>query len=462
MTIKRVFTGRNVVLGNGQPQPATVIVDVTEGRILDVLDRVSARSDFPDIRDVHWIDVDDQYLIPGLVDAHVHLNEPGRTDWEGFWTGTRAAASGGVTTLVDMPLNSIPPTTTVANLEEKRNAARGQCWTDVAFWGGVIPKNQAHLRPLVDAGVRGFKCFLIESGVDEFPCVTEDDLRLAMDELTNTSTVLCFHAELDKARRTSSAPDGADPTLYSTFLASRPQQLEVDAIALITALHKEYPSLRLHIVHLSASEALPLVRAAKQAGLPLTVETCFHYLALAAQHIPHGRPEFKCCPPIREDANREALWEALLDGTIDCVVSDHSPCVAALKKLDDGDVMRAWGGISTLGLGLSLLWTEARKRGVGIGKVVDWLCVRTARHAGLEGRKGKIQAGYDADLVVWDPDAEIKVTKGSLNFKNKLTPYEGLTLRGKVERTYLRGRLTYDAGGSASGFDGLEPVGALL
>ncbi|KAM5541854.1 hypothetical protein V8D89_004583 [Ganoderma adspersum] len=467
MSIKRVFTGRNVVLGDGQPQPATVIVDVTEGKILDVLNTVSVRSDLPGVRDVDWIDVGDKYLIPGIIDAHVHLNEPGRTDWEGFWTGTRAAASGGVTTLVDMPLNSIPPTTTVANLEQKRNAAQGQCWTDVAFWGGVIPKNQAHLRPLVDAGVRGFKCFLIESGVDEFPCVTEDDLRLTMDELTNTSTVLCFHAELDKARDTSAAAPGAaegdaDPTLYSTFLASRPQQLEVDAIALITALHRQHPSLRLHIVHLSASDALPLVRAAKHAGLPLTVETCFHYLALAAQHIPHGRPEFKCCPPIRGDANREALWAALLDGTIDCVVSDHSPCVAALKRLDDGDIMGAWGGISTLGLGLSLLWTEARKRGVGIGRVVDWLCVRTARHAGLEGRKGKIQVGYDADLVVWDPDAETKVTKESLNFKNKLTPYEGLTLRGKVEKTFLRGRLAYDADGPAGGFGGLEPAGALL
>ncbi|PIL28242.1 hypothetical protein GSI_09654 [Ganoderma sinense ZZ0214-1] len=411
MTIKRVFTGRNVVLGDGQPQTATVIVDVTEGKILDVLNTVSVRSDLPEVRDDDWIDVGDKYLLPGIVDAHVHLNEPGRTDWEGFWTGTRAAASGGVTTLVDMPLNSIPPTTTVANLEEKRSAARGQCWTDVAFWGGVIPKNQAHLRPLVDAGVRGFKCFLIESGVDEFPCVTEHDLRLAMDELTNTSTVLCFHAELDTARTTSAAAaaDGADPTLYSTFLASRPQQLEVDAIALIAALHKQYPSLRLHIVHLSASAALPLVRAAKAAGLPLTVETCFHYLALAAQHVPPGRPEFKCCPPVRDAANREALWGALLDGTVDCVVSDHSPCVAALKRLDDGDVMQAWGGISTLGLGLSVLWTEARRRGVGIGRVVDWLCVRTARHAGLEGRKGKIQAGYDADLVVWDPDAETQV-----------------------------------------------------
>ncbi|EJF58144.1 allantoinase [Dichomitus squalens LYAD-421 SS1] len=460
MSTQRVFTGYNVVLSDGQPQPATLIVDLTTGKIVDILGRVSARTDFPDVGDADWIDAGGKFILPGIVDAHVHLNEPGRTDWEGFWSGTRAAASGGVTTIVDMPLNSIPPTTTVANLEEKRNAARGQCWTDVAFWGGVIPNNQAHMKQLVEAGVRGFKCFLIESGVEEFPCVNEDDLRLAMNELQNTSTVLCFHAELDKTASTVAAPADADPTLYSTFLASRPQQLEVDAIALITALHRQYPSLRLHIVHLSASDALPLIRAAKQSGLPLTVETCFHYLTLSAQHIPHGRPEFKCCPPIREEANREALWAALLDGTIDCVVSDHSPCVVSLKKVEEGDIMSAWGGISTLGLGLSLLWTEARKRGVGIDRLVDWLCVKTAKHAGLDDRKGTIQVGYDADLLVWDPDAETKVTKESLNFKNKLTPYKGLALRGRVDRTFLRGLLIYD--GAVNGFTDLEPVGALL
>ena len=225
----------------------------------------------------------------------------------------------------------------------------------------------------------------------------------------DTSTVLCFHAELENPSTHSAADSGGDPTHYSTFLISRPQQLEVDAIALITSLHARYPSLRLHIVHLSASSALPLIRAAKASGLPLTVETCFHYLTLAAQDIPAGRPEFKCCPAIRDSANREALWEALLDGTTDCVVSDHSPCVAELKKVDTGDVMGAWGGISTLGLGLSLLWTEGRKRGVSVWQIVDWVCVKTAKHAGLEDRKGQLKVGYDADIVIWDPEAEFMV-----------------------------------------------------
>ncbi|TFK84933.1 allantoinase [Polyporus arcularius HHB13444] len=459
-TSRAVFTGRNVVLGDGQPRAATVIADVDTGKIIDVLDRTSPRTDFPDVSDAYWTDAGNLYILPGIVDAHVHLNEPGRTDWEGFWTGTRAAASGGVTTVVDMPLNSIPPTTSVANLEAKLEAARGQCWTDVAFWGGVIPGNQAHLKPLVNAGVRGFKCFLIESGVDEFPCVNETDLRQAMHELKDSPTVLCFHAELDKSPEPTASADAADPTLYSTFLASRPQQLEVDAIALITALHREFPKLRLHIVHLSAAAALPLIRAAKQSGLPLTVETCFHYLTLSAQHIPHGRPEFKCCPPVREEANREALWEALLDGTIDCVVSDHSPCVASLKKMEEGDIMGAWGGISTLGLGLSLLWTEGRKRGVGIDRIVDWLSVQTAKHAGLSDRKGQLKVGYDADLIVWDPDAQTTVTKESLNFKNKLTPYEGLSLSGVVRRTYVRARLAYR--GPEDGFVDLKPIGEQL
>ncbi|EKM56279.1 uncharacterized protein PHACADRAFT_159854 [Phanerochaete carnosa HHB-10118-sp] len=458
MPSHRAFTSHNVVLpGHHQPVPATVIVDVSAGKITNVIQARSTKDQLPD---TDLIDVGDRFILPGLVDAHVHLNEPGRTDWEGFWTGTRAAISGGVTTVVDMPLNSIPPTTTVDNLDTKRSAAQGQCWCDVGFWGGVIPGNQTDLRPLLKAGVRGFKCFLIESGVEEFPCVNENDVVLAMDQIKDTSTVLCFHAELERPDTHKFDLHGKNLSSYDTFLTSRPEQLEVDAIELITRLHQRYPSLRLHIVHLSASSALPIVSAAKASGLPLTVETCFHYLTLTAEDIPMGRPEFKCCPPIREGSNREMLWEALMDGTIDCVVSDHSPCVSELKKMDTGDLMSAWGGISTLGLGLSLLWTESRRHGVNIEQIVDWLCVQTAKHAGLEKRKGQLDVGYDGDIVIWDPQAEFEVTKELLKFKNKLTPYEGLTLSGRVEQTFLRGQLVYDC--SAGGFVGENPVGQLL
>ncbi|KAI0308317.1 allantoinase [Multifurca ochricompacta] len=441
----RAYTGNRVLLPSSQvPQPATILVSAKTGKITRVYEERHVRTSFPDIADGHWVDTGDKYLLPGLVDAHVHLNEPGRTDWEGFWSGTRAAASGGVTTVVDMPLNSIPPTTTVEHLAVKRSAAREQCWTDVAFWGGVIPGNQDQLSNLVDAGVKGFKCFMIESGVEEFPCVSESDLRLAMSALKDTSSVLLFHAEVDD----HSAPAlPGDPTQYSTFLKSRPENFEVDAISRIINLQKEYPALRCHIVHLSAAHALPIIRSAKAAGQKLTIETCFHYLCLASDTIPDSRPEYKCCPPIRDAVNREALWAALLDGTIDYVVSDHSP----------GDIMGAWGGISTLGFGLSLLWTEGRKRNIPIGTILQWTSTKTADHAGLGDRKGKFAAGYDADFIIWD---QTFVTKESLQFKNKLTPYEGLALFGRVEQTILRGKPIYN--GIQGVFEGLEPSGVLL
>ncbi|KAJ7072305.1 allantoinase [Mycena amicta] len=464
----RTVTGRRVLLpGAAEARPATLTIDAEAGKIVAV-EHGWRESD---------IDAQDLVIIPGLVDAHVHLNEPGRTAWEatakstsvsrhissflqGFWTGTRAAAAGGVTCVVDMPLNSLPPTCSVANLNLKRAAATAQCFTDVAFWGGVIPGNQPHLKPLVDAGVKGFKCFLIDSGVEEFPCVSEADTIGAMEVLQDVPTVLLFHAEFDCAPSQSPQP-AQSSTAYNTFLDSRPEKLEVDAISLITRLQRQYPeaSLRCHIVHLSAASALPLIRAAKSSGLKLTVETCFHYLCLAANTLPDGHPEFKCCPPIRDDANRQLLWEALLDGTIDCVVSDHSPCITELKKIDEGDIMGAWGGISTLGLGLSLLWTEGLKRGVTLTQILEWTSQKTAEHAGLHHRKGQLKVGYDADFVIFDPDAEFTVTKESLHFKNKLSAYEGLTLRGRVQQTYVRGSLVYD-GTAVENFG--SPVGSLL
>ncbi|KAG7098561.1 hypothetical protein E1B28_000494 [Marasmius oreades] len=308
----------------------------------------------------------------------------------------------------------------------------------------LIPANQGHLIPLVEAGVKGFKCFLIESGVEEFPCVSESDLHASMRLLQDLpSTTLLFHAELEAEPRSTSEPN-SDCTSYSTFLQSRPQQLEIDAITLIINLQKSYPSLRCHIVHLSAASALPIIKAARASGAKLTVETCFHYLCLSSNDIPSGRPEFKCCPPIREPGNRDALWAALKDGTIDCVVSDHSPCIAELKLLDKGDIMGAWGGISSLGIGLSLLCTEGRKRGVTLDDIIRWTSVNTAKHAGLDHVKGKLAKGYDADIVFWNPDVETEITEDSLNFKNKVSPYVGMKLQGRVEKTFLRGSLAYD------------------
>ncbi|KAG8922433.1 hypothetical protein FRC02_011859 [Tulasnella sp. 418] len=459
-----VVTSSNVLLpGQDNPSPATIEVDLTTGKFSAVHNEKKNHSDYQNVSDTNWIDAGDLYILPGLVDAHVHLNEPGRTDWEGFYTGTRAALSGGVTTVVDMPLNSIPPTTTVDNLHEKRKAAEGQCWTDVGFWGGIIPGNHNDMVPLVNEGIRGFKCFLIESGVDEFPCVGRKDLELAMTALDSSPSVVLYHAELatPETDPSNNVPESSNPSEYNTFLTSRPPKLETDAIEFVISLQLEHPSLRSHIVHLSAAEALPIIRKARAEGVNLTVETCFHYLCLTSEHVPHGRPEFKCCPPIRTDENRNELWEALLDGTIDCVVSDHSPCVASLKRIDtDGDFMTAWGGISTLGLGLSLLWTEGKKRGVSLGKILDWTSVKTAKHAGLEGVKGAISVGYDADFVVWNPNAEFMVTKEVLNFKNKLTPYEGLKLSGRAEKVFVRGTLGWNY--SYGGFEGLTAPGRLM
>jgi allantoinase len=393
---------------------------------------------------------EDTVVMPGLVDTHVHINEPGRTDWEGFATATRAAAAGGVTTLVDMPLNSIPPTTTVANLRAKMKAAEQQCFVDVAFWGGVIPGNTVELAELFTAGVVGFKCFLIHSGVDEFPNVSEADLRTAMPELTRLKALLIVHAELagpiDAACHlpATGAPN-LSTTSYQTFLASRPRAAENEAVELMIRLSREFGT-RIHIVHHSSADALPLLREARAAGVKLTVETCPHYLYFAAEDIPEGGTEFKCCPPIRERANREQLWEALKDNTIDLIVSDHSPCTGDLKLRESGNFLEAWGGIASLQLRLPVIWTAARERGFSLSDLPKWLCSAPARQVGLEQSKGTIAPGCDADIVFWNPEQEFRVDAEMLQHRNKLTPYRGELLQGTIQKTFLRGRKIYDGG----------------
>ena len=395
---------------------------------------------------------DDAVVMPGLVDTHVHINSPGRTEWEGFETATQAAAAGGVTTLIDMPLNSIPPTTTKEGLQAKLQAAKDNCFVDVGFWGGVIPGNIAELEPLKRAGVVGFKCFLVPSGVDEFPHVTEADLRLAMPELTRLDALLIVHAELpdpiEKASHTS-----ASPREYSTFLHSRPREAENTAIEMMIRLSREFGT-RVHIVHLSSAEAIPLLRHAQSTGVKITAETCPHYLHFSAEQIPAGATEYKCCPPIREADNREALWAGLAENTIGFIVSDHSPCPGSMKQQDSGDFATAWGGIASLQLRLPVVWSDAQRRGFKLSDLTQWLSVGPATQVKLDRQKGMIAPGYDADLVLWKPEHHFRVAASGLLHRHKISPYDGENLKGVVQKTFLRGRKIYDGDqitGSAAG-----------
>jgi allantoinase len=375
-------------------------------------------------------------VMPGLVDTHVHVNEPGRTDWEGFTTACAAAAAGGITTIVDMPLNSIPATTTVRGLAAKRAAAAGAA-ISVEFWGGVVPGNAGELDALADAGVRGFKCFMSPSGVDEFEHVSEADLRLALPILARRGLPLLVHAESPAALE--APPASADRRSYGTWLASRPPRAEVDAVALLVALGREFQA-RIHIVHVAAAEALPVLAAARAEGLQVTAETCPHYLSFCAEEIDDGQTLFKCAPPIRGRGHRDALWRALDDGTLDLVATDHSPCPPAMKG--DGDFLTAWGGIASLELSLAATWTAAAARRMPLHRLAEWLCAAPARLAGLDDR-GAITPGARADLVLWDPDATFTVDETALRQRHKRTPYHGLVLRGRVMQTYAGGRLVY-------------------
>ncbi len=392
-------------------------------------------------------DAGDSVLMAGLVDTHVHVNEPGRAEWEGFETATRAAAAGGVTTLLDMPLNSIPATTTVDALEQKRAIAQGRCHVDVGFIGGVVPGNTADLAPLAAEGVLAFKCFLIDPGVKEFAHVSEVHLREAMPEVASLGRVLMAHAELPGpvARAVAELDASADPRCHATWLSTRPPEAEEQAITLLVALARETGA-RVHIVHVAAAGAIPILRRARGEGLSLSAETCPHYLVFNAESIPDGATRFKCAPPIREREHREALWAALRSGDLDMIASDHSPCPPSLKLPAEGDCLRAWGGIASIQLSLPAVWSGAPAHGGTVADVARWMSEHPARLVGLDRHKGAIAAGRDADFVVWDPEEEFVVEANALQHRHKVTPYEGMRLRGVVRETWVRGERVYDRG----------------
>jgi allantoinase len=430
----QAFLSRRVVTPEGV-RPAGVLVEGEVIREIVPLDQVLSEAKI--------VDFGAAAILPGLIDAHVHINDPGRTEWEGFETATRAAAAGGFTCVVDMPLNCIPATTGVDALEAKRAAAKGRCWVDWAAWGGVIADNQHDIIKLAGAGVRGFKCFLVHPGIDEFTMVTKQQLREALPYIAETGMPLLVHAELpDSIDAATKNLEAADWTEYPTYLQSRPEKSEVSAIKLLISLCREY-EFRLHIVHLSASEALPALRAARLEGLPISVETCPHYLHFQAEAISRGATQFKCAPPIRGAENREQLWNALKDGTIDLVATDHSPCPPEMKRFAEGTFQTAWGGITGLSVALPVIYTEARARGFSLTDIARWMAEAPAKLVGCQLQKGKIAAGYDADLVVFDEDSDFLVTREQLHHRHSFSPYLNEKLKGHVKATYVRGRLVF-------------------
>jgi allantoinase len=437
-----VVRSRRAVLPEGTRAAAVAVTGPAIAAIAGYAEPLDAASD---------VDLGDLALLPGLVDTHVHVNEPGRTEWEGFATATRAAAAGGVTTICDMPLNSLPPTVSVAALADKRAAAAGQCSVDVAFWGGAVPDNHDALWPLHQAGVTGFKCFLIDSGVPEFPPLEAADLRSVLGALAAMDALLIVHAEDPAEVKAASGRD------FGSFVASRPPVAERRAIEKVIGAAAATGA-RAHIVHLSAAECVAMIAGAKAAGIRLTAETCPHYLYFAAEQVPDGATEFKCCPPIRDAVNREALWRGLEAGVIDCVVSDHSPCPPALKAIDSGDFGAAWGGIASLQLSLSVVWTVARQRGRTLDDVARWMSAGPARLADLPA-KGRLAVGSDADLVAFDPDETNVVDAARLLHRHPVTPYAGRTLTGRVRQTWLRGTALLDPD---RGVPDDEPVGRLI
>ena len=434
---QQAFISRRVVTPEGVRAAAVLI----EGERIHA---VAPIGEIPAGAERH--DVGDAAILPGLVDSHVHMNEPGRTDWEGFETATRAAAAGGYTMLVDMPLNCLPATTNVAALERKRASAQGKSSVDWAAWGGVVRDNPHEIEALATAGVLGFKCFLIHPGIDGFTMVTEQELRNSLPHVRRTGLPLLVHAELGGPVEAATAGlDHADWRSYATYLQSRPDEAELSAIRLLIALCREF-RFRLHIVHLSTCGGLALLRAARDEGLAVSVETCPHYLHFAAEEISDGATLTKCAPPIRSRLNREELWRGLREGVIDLVATDHSPCPPEMKKLEEGDFRTAWGGIAGLSVALSVMWTEAQKRGFSLTDIARWMAEGPARLAGCAPKKGRIAAGSDADFVVFEPETELVVTKDHLHQRHTVSPYLDKRLRGVTRATYVRGKPVFEGG----------------
>ncbi|MFM7216789.1 MAG: allantoinase AllB [Bacteroidota bacterium] len=434
-----VIYSRNVVFPERTTE-ATLFLE--EGRITKILlEKLASTKTLP------VKDYGDSFIMPGLIDCHVHINDPGRTDWEGFETATQAAAAGGITTLIDMPLNSSPVTTTAHALEMKLNAAEGNLMVHCGFWGGIIPGNQKEIEPLILAGVMGFKVFLTHSGIDEFPNITLKELEESLPLLAKYNLPLLVHAELDK-KHVGQKELEADNYSYRAWLHSRPRSWENEAIKGMINLCKKH-NVRTHIVHLSSAEALQLIKDAKSNDIPLTVETCPHYLYFSAEKIPDSDTRFKCAPPIREEENNRLLWNAVCDGTIDFVVTDHSPAPPELKELETGNLKMAWGGIASLQFSLQVIWTLAKQDGRSIEDVTRWMSTAVADFLGMKN-KGRITEGADADLVIWSPSKKMKVNRTNIKFRHKVTPYEGEMLYGVIEETWVGGNKVYDKGAFVS------------
>jgi allantoinase len=430
------------------------VITAARGMIVEVAPVEPADSASGPLRDPAIEDLGELWLLPGLVDSHVHINDPGRAEWEGFATATRAAAAGGITTLVDMPLNSVPATCNVAALRAKLDAAGGRCAVDTAFWGGVVPGNAGELEGLAAAGVRGFKCFLSPSGVDEFQSVGKSDLKRAMPVIARLGLPLLVHAEWPaELERAAGRQLGGSPRAYATWLEQRPPEAECEAIEQLIRLSAD-TRCAVHVVHVAAATALPLLRAARAEGVPITAETCPHYLTFDAESIPEGATEFKCAPPIRHATHREALWQGLADGTLDLVATDHSPCPPAMKRRDQGDFLEAWGGIASLEVSLAAMWTGARSRGFALADLARWMSAAPAKLAGLAAGKGAIAPGRQADLVAFDPDARWIVDPKRLEQRHKLTPWASRRLTGRVRTTWLRGHVVYRDGEILDGTSG--------